>query len=175
MKQSKWFSISVLFSLSLLIALPAFAQVDTTRVRMYLEGYEWTLNPERFEKLGEGVDQALMEIITDPKPVPNYYRFRALEALRLYNNEEVASFLENYIDGNLEQASHVRRAFESLARGFSATQPARVQRSARKLVENGDPHVRLTAARTLRTLDRSAFNRYLTREKESWVQDAAQE
>ncbi len=156
---------------------PAYAQPEKEQVLTLLKGYEWTLEPARFQGLGSDADLTLMEIAADPS-LMNAYRFRALEALRLYDNERVADFLENYIDQN-DQSSHLRRAFETFSSRFTDTQPYRVQQAARKLLSNPNAQVRISAARALRKLDtasaRSSFQRYLGTEKEEWVKQAVQE
>ncbi len=147
-------------------------QPTVSQVQLLLKGYEWKLNASAFRSMGEGTDEALMAIAQD-KSLPNYYHFRALMALRLFDNDRVADFLENYISED-KGAGHTRRAFESFARGFSQTHPDRVQRAASELLENKNPHVRISAARTLRTFDtsnsRSMLREHIANE-EDWVRE----
>ncbi len=161
----------------MLVINPAYAQPEKKQVLALLKGYEWKLEPKWFQWLGDDADLTLMEIASDTS-LMNAYRFRALEALRLYDKERVADFLENYIGQN-EQSSHLRRAFESFSSRFADTQPARVQQAARKLLSNSNAQVRISAARALRNLNtddaRSTFQRYLGTEKEAWVKQAVQE
>ncbi len=155
----------------------AYAQPQKKQVMTLLKGYEWTLQPERFRWLSADADLTLMEIAADTT-LMNAYRFRALEALKLYDNDRVADFLESYMDKN-DQSSHLRRAFETFSSRFASTQPERVQQAARKLLGNPNAQVRISAARALRKLDtasaRSSFQRYLGTEKEEWVKQAVQE
>jgi len=163
----------LMLAVGMLIPKTVSAQT-AEQVMPLLQGYEWTLQPKRFQYLGKDIDLALMEIASDTT-LMNAYRFRALQTLKLFEKERVADFLENYIEQN-RSASHLRRAFESLSSGFATTQPERVQQAARKLLNNANPHVRISAARALKKLDtsnsRSAYRTYLSTEEEDWVRKA---
>ncbi len=171
--QKKFYGCVLILAVGLLIPSAVPAQ-DVEQVMPLLKGYEWTLEPEQFQNLGADVDLALMEIASDTT-LMNAYRFRALQTLQLFEKERVAVFLENYIEQD-RSSSHLRRAFEALSGGFAATQPARVQQAARKLLNNSNPHIRISAARALRKLDtsssRTAYRTYLNVEEEEWVRKA---
>lgn len=162
---------------TMLIPHTVYAQVDAKQMLNLLKGYEWKLQAERFEQLGDNADLVLMEIAAD-NTLMNAYRFRALEALKLFPKERVAVFLENYIEQS-QSTSRLRRAFEAFSNGFSETQPDRVQQVARKLLNNSNAHVRISAARALRKLDtssaRSTLRGYLSTEEEDWVREAIEE
>jgi len=153
---------------------PLVSAQDTQQLLPLLKGYEWKLQPQLFQNLGEDADLALMEIASDTA-LMNAYRFRALEALKLFEKERVARFLENYMEQN-QNASLLRRAFEALSSGFSNSQPERVQQAAQKLLGNSNPYVRISAVRALRQLDTSnsgsAYRNYLNTEKEAWIRQA---
>ncbi len=172
----RWLCAAAVFALATAgTALPASA-VEKEQVRSMLRGYEWTLNPESFTQFGEGVDEALMAIVSDPEPMPAYFRQRALVALRLYGNDRVADFLEGVATSPSDKFL-ARRAFESFTSAFAASRPARVEALAAKLLELSDPHLRVAAARTLRTLGTATaetrFSAYLSSEKEAWVRRQA--
>lgn len=128
------------------------AQTQIGAVKSLLEGYEWELVPERFICAGKGVDVALREIASD-ETLLNYYRQRALAALRLFPNAENASYLEQVISSSASHPSQVQRALYAYAKGFAGKQPERVTEVARNaLVLNTDYQTRTAAAATLATL-----------------------
>ena len=69
------------------------AAPEKEQVLSLLEGRHWELKEETFLKLGEGADEVLRKIVDDPGLI-NYLRFRALEALSLYENEATVKHLE---------------------------------------------------------------------------------
>ena len=158
--------------------LASTAQAQTTKDQMLslLQGYEWRLEPVRFTTLANA-DLVLMEIAEDAS-LMNVYRFRALAALQLFPKDRVADFLENYIAQN-PTSSHSRRALEALSAGFSESHPKRVSDTAQKLLQDPNPHVRISAARTLKALDTpkatSAYRVHLNKESEDWVRQAIRE
>lgn len=160
-----------------ILLIPTAQAQSKEQILSLLQGYEWRLEPVRFTSLREDVDLTLMEIVADTS-LMNAYRFRALEALKLFEKERVAKFLENYMNQS-QTSSHLRRAFEAFSEGFSENQPQRVQMAAQRLLSNSDPHVRISAARALRTLStsnaRSAYRGYLNNETEEWIRQAIQE
>ncbi|MBF0424889.1 MAG: hypothetical protein HQL66_03605 [Magnetococcales bacterium] len=134
-----------------LFATPALAQPTVAEVLPHLQGYEWSPRPDLVDRLGPDADLTLMTIAQDAQR-HNFLRFRAIHLLRLYPSERVAAFLEQ-LPGAGREAGLTRRALESHAAAFSATQPERVERLASDLLDHGDPHVRIQAAKTLRTLN----------------------
>lgn len=132
-------------------------------VKNLLLGYEWKLNPTSFERLGDTTYKTLIQIVEDPAPLPNYFRLRALEALRLYPNSEVESFLEKYIKSQTSQSSsaRIRRAFQSFSIAFTPSQPAKVELLAASLLGHPDAHVRLGAVQQLKRLGTDSSLRLL--------------
>ncbi len=172
----RWFCAAAIFAVATAgLALPA-AAVEKEQVRKMLRGYEWKLKPESFTQFGEGVDEALMAIVSDPEAMPAYFRQRALVALRLYGNDVVADFLESVATSPTGKFL-ARRAFESFASAFAASRPARVEALAASLLNRGDPHLRVAAARALRTLGTATaetrFSAYLSSEPEAWARRQA--
>ncbi|MBF0278939.1 MAG: HEAT repeat domain-containing protein [SAR324 cluster bacterium] len=175
-KLQKKLIISLVMLVSGMMIPSALYAQNAEQIMPLLKGYEWKLQPEQFQNLGEDTDLVLMEIAADTS-LMNAFRFRALEALKLFEKDRVADFLETYLEQN-QSSSHLRRAFEAFSKGFSGTQPDRVQQVARKLLLHSNPHVRISAARTLRTLDtssaRSAYRTHLDTEEE-WVRKAIEQ
>jgi len=148
------------------------AAPEKTQVLELLEGRHWSLDTEKFQRLGEGTDRLLIEISAD-KSLINYLRFRALEALSLFPSENTAVFLESTTDNAF--APLARRGFEALRRGFFKTQPTRVKNVAARLLKHNNAQVRISAARFMRSVDAPQFKYFLKSEKNSWVRKAAQE
>jgi len=171
--------LSVIMLLTLFANI-AFAQTDANKVLHLLKGYEWKLDSEKFLNsvqqlnLTTDADLALSDIASDTSLL-NVHRFRAIQALSLFNNERVANFLENYMHAN-PQDYHVRRAFAALAKGFSKFQPDRIQNMATKMLNNPNGHIRMQAAKALKNLKsksaQARYERYLKDEKEDWVLNA---
>lgn len=161
---------SILFLL--LCASMAWGQPSVEQVKEYLEGYEWKLQPSLMLKLGADTDLTLMQILEDPASIPNYYHFRALEALRLFKNERVAIFLEGYIIKE-NDTSKTRRAYNSYFVAFSDSKPAKVESLAALLMQGDDPALRLNVAQSLQRLKSKNSKRMLQtfvyQEKEAWV------
>ena len=156
----------ILLGLLLLTSTSLRAVPDKGRVLSLLEGRHWELREGVFQRLGSGTDQVLREIADDPGLI-NYLRFRALEALSLYENEATARHLERLAKS--PNPSFAQRGFSALSRGFSKTQPERVRKASMSLLTNPDAHVRIEAARAIRNLDVRAFQSFLKRESEAWV------
>ncbi|MBF0240146.1 MAG: hypothetical protein HQM12_20785, partial [SAR324 cluster bacterium] len=144
-------NIMLALSCFLLCGTVLWAAPNREDVKKLLEGYEWQIDPVQFGELGADTDLVLMEIITDPAPMLNYYRFRALEALRLFPNDRVATFLEKYL-GNESDTSRVYRAFDSYTRNFSKSRPQTVQKIAEKLLVNSKPDLRIAAVEALKKI-----------------------
>ena len=136
-----------------------------------LQGYEWSINAELVLGLGEDVDLVLMEVASDAT-LMNGYRLRALTALSLFNNDRVADYLEAQVD-EAATTGQVQHAFQALVKGFSSSRPKRVEEEALKMLKNKNPHVRISAASSLRHLNtattQSAYRHYMSQEKEAWV------
>ena len=147
------------------------AAPDKDQVLELLEGRHWMLDSKSFQFLGERTDSVLIEIAGDSSLI-NYLRFRALEALSLYPTENTAKFLEDYAE--ISFAPLARRGFEALKNGFYKTQPKRVKKVARRLLKHHNAHVRISAARFIRSVDTPRFKHFLKSEKHSWVRKAAQ-
>ena len=156
----------MLLGLLLLTTAAVQAVPEKDQVLRLLEGRHWELREGVFQRLGPGTDQVLREIADDPGLI-NYLRYRAMEALSLYDNEATARHLERLAKS--PNPSFARRSFRALSRGFSKTQPERVRKVGISLLTNPDSHVRIEAARAIRSLDEPAFQSFLRRESEAWV------
>ena len=156
----------LLLGLLLLTSASVKAAPEKEQVLRLLEGRHWELREGVFQRLGSGTDQVLREI-ADDQGLINYLRFRALEALSLYDNEATARYLERMAKSL--DPSFVQRGFSALSRGFSETQPELVRKTGMSLLTNSDAHVRIEAARAIRSLDEPAFQSFLRRESEEWV------
>ncbi len=120
------------------------------RVVYLLQGFEWHERPSDLALLGEGVDRVLMEIVANPQ-WHGVIRFRALSSLRYYPNPEVARFLEDMIARDPDP-DLLRRGLAAYAHAFGKNQPSKVAHLAEPLLTHENPHVRIQAANTLRTL-----------------------
>jgi len=149
----------------------AVAAPDKSEVLELLEGRHWKLDAEAFQSLGDDTNRVLIEIAGDTASI-NYLRFRALEALSLFPSENTAVFLEQTADKSF--ASLARRGFEALKNGFSKTEPERVEKLAKRLLQHRNAQVRISAARAVRSLDAPSFESFIKSEKDSWVRKEAQ-
>ena len=150
------------------IAVPA---PQKTIIIGLLEGRHWKLDSEVFQSLGDDTDRVLIEIAGDKASI-NYLRFRALEALSLFPSEKTAVFLEQTADKSF--ASLARRGFEALNNGFSKTEPERVKKMAKRLLQHRNAQVRISAARAVRSMDTPSFENFIKSENDSWVRKEAQ-
>lgn len=141
-----------------------------------LRGYEWSLDPGPFQRLGPQAEETLMAIAENQR-LPNRLRFRAVNALRLFPTDRTADFLEGIVTG-LPRPAFQRRALDSFAAAFSNSRPERVERISETLLNHADPHLRIKAARTLKPLSapsaRSALERYLGSGLSTWEQKAVE-
>lgn len=176
----KWIDGAWLVGLAFMVGMwviPAAQAQTKDQMLSLLQGYEWRLEPVRFKTLSENADLVLREIAEDSN-LMNSYRFRALSALQVFPKDRVVDFFEESIDRDPASA-HARRAFEAFSAGFSESHPQRVLDMAEKLLQNANPHVRISAARSLRQLNsaraKSAYQNYLKGEKEDWILQAIQE
>ena len=147
------------------------AAPEKSQVMALLEGRHWKLDVESFQLLGDDTDKVLIEIGGDSSVI-NYLRFRAIDALSLFPTENTASFLELYAEKSF--APLARRAFEALKNGFYKTQPQRVKRLAARLLKHPNAHVRISAARFMRSEEAPRFKRFLKSESDSSVRKEAQ-
>ena len=119
-----------------------------------LEGRHWILNTNKFLELGAGTDDVLIDIARDTQII-NYLRFRALEALSLYPTEKTADFLEDTAKNTISAIA--RRGFEAFRNGFKEIKPKRVKKLAASLLKHHNAYIRISAARTLRSMDPYGF------------------
>ena len=147
------------------------ASPDKAQVMQMLEGRHWKLDAEAFQSLGDDTNSVLIEIAGDTASI-NYLRFRALEALSLFPSEITAVFLEQTADKSF--AALARRGFETLKNSFSKTEPERVKKLAKRLLQHRNAQVRISAARAVRILDAPSFESFIKSEKDSWVRKEAQ-
>ena len=158
-----------LLGILMLLATTGWAVPPRSHVLGLLEGRHWQLNAAAFRKLGPGTETLLQEL-ADNESLTNYLRFRALEALSAFPEDETAAFLEAF---SQRTAPHfARRGVEALARGFGQTHPQHVQRTAAALSRHPSPQVRLSAGRALKGTAPEQFQRFMRAEPESWVRDA---
>ena len=134
-----------------------------------LEGRHWQLDPEAFRRLGAGTPQVLQEL-ADNESLTNYLRFRALEALTVFPEDETAAFLESF--SQRTEPALARRGVEALSRGFRQTHPQHVQRTAAALSRHPSPQVRLSAGHALKGTAPEQFQRFMRAETETWVREA---
>ena len=149
----------------------AVAAPEKSVVLELLEGRHWKLDAEAFQLLGDDTDNVLIEIAGDTASI-NYLRFRALEALSLFPSENTAVFLEQTADKSF--AALARRGFETLKNSFSKTEPERVKKLAKRLLQHRNAQVRISAARAVRRLDTPSFESFIKSEKDSWVRKESQ-
>ncbi len=149
----------------------SLANPKKDKVLTMLEGRHWNLNTEKFLGLGGGIDIVLIDIAGDTKII-NYLRFRALEALSLYPTEKTALFLEATAENNI--SAFARRGFKAFKIGFEKIKPKRLKRLATRLLKHHNANVRISAARTIRSMDTSRFKKYLKSESNSWVRKEVQ-
>jgi len=149
----------------------SLAQPEKKKVLGMLEGRHWVLNTNEFLKLEEGTDDILIDIAGDTTLI-NYLRFRALEALALYPTEKTADFLEMTIENKI--SSFARRGFETFRRGFKKIKPKRVKKLAIRLLKHQNANIRISAARTLHSMDPSEFKKFIKLESSVWVRKEAQ-
>ncbi|WP_085447073.1 hypothetical protein [Magnetofaba australis] len=166
-------------SLTLGVALwpaAALAQPSRAEAMQALAGVEWTLETDAITALGDGAEQTLMAIADDDSLL-NVYRIRALMALKLFQTSDVADYLESRLAVWSNDALS-RRTMESFSAGFAQTYPQRVASALTPYLANGNPHLRITAARALRSLNtaqaRVAVNAYLSDRAQSWEIEALQ-
>ena len=148
----------------------SLAQTDKKKVIKMLEGRHWILNKNKFNNLGEGADNILIDIAGDNKII-NYLRFRALEALALFPTEKTANFLEKIAEKSFSPIA--RRGFESFSRGFSKTKPKRVKNLALKLLKHHRKNLRIAAAIFIRSEDSEIFKKFIKTEVDPWVRKEA--
>ena len=147
------------------------AAPEKKEVLVLLEGRHWRLDSNNFYELGVGTDIILIKIASDTNII-NYLRFRALEALALYPTERTAIFLEKTIKNSF--APLARRGFESFILAFRKTHPKTVERLTSLMLKHPNPNIRISAARTIRSINKYKFTNFLKLESNSWVRKEAQ-
>ena len=144
---------------------------DKDEVLKMLEGRHWKLDIRAFNKLGDDADIILIEIAKNDS-LMNVIRFRALEVLSLFPTDKTASFLEDTAEKAFTPMA--RRGFQAMKRSFARTKPERVKRLATKLLKHRNANIRISAARYIRSKDKTLFSSFITTEKEDWVRKAVQ-
>ena len=163
--------ILIIFTLILSSAEILVANPKKPEVMRLLEGRHWHLNILAFKSLGDETDTLLIDIASDTSLI-NYLRFRALEALSLFPSEKTGIFLEQTANNSF--ASLARRGFEAFKIGFSKSEPRRVENLAKELLNHPNAQLRISAARTVRSLDPPRFRAFMNNEKDEWVREEAQ-
>jgi hypothetical protein len=158
-----------LLGMLMLLATTGWAVPSRNHVLGLLEGRHWQLNAAAFRKLGPGTETVLQELADDPTLI-NYLRFRTLEALTAFPEDETADFLEDF--SQRTEPALARRGVEALSRGFGQTHPQHVQRTAAALSRHPNPQVRLSAGRALKDTAPEQFQRLMRTEPEAWVREA---
>lgn len=158
-----------LLGILMLLATTGWAVPPRNHVLGLLEGRHWQLNAAAFRKLGPGTETLLQEL-ADNESLTNYLRFRALEALSAFPEDETAAFLEAF--SQRTEPALARRGVEALSRGFGQTHPQHVQRTAEALSRHPSPQVRLSAGRALKGTAPEQFQRFMRAEPEVWVREA---
>ena len=158
-----------LVGLLMLLATTGWAVPPQSQVLGLLEGRHWQLDPGAFRRLGAGTETVLQEL-ADNESLTNYLRFRALEALSAFPEDETAAFLEAF--SQRTEPALARRGVEALSRGFGQTHPQHVQRTAEALSRHPSPQVRLSAGRALKGTAPEQFQRFMRAEPEVWVREA---
>ena len=149
----------------------AYTKPKKETVLAMLEGRHWILKQKEFLNLGEGSDIILIDIAGDTTLI-NYLRFRAFEALSLYATEITANFLEDTAEKNI--SSFALRGFEAFKNGFYKIKPKKVKRLATRLLKHPNVNIRISAARTIKSIDTNIFKKFLKSEPNSWVRKEAQ-
>jgi len=158
-----------LLGMLMLLATTGWALPPRSQVLGLLEGRHWQLNAGEFRRLGNGTETVLQEL-ADDTTLTNYLRFRALEALTAFPEDETADFLEAF--SQRTSPHFARRGVEALSRGFGRTHPQHVQRTAAALSRHTNPQVRLSAGRALKDTAPEQFQRLMRTEPEVWVREA---
>ena len=95
-----------------------------------------------------------------------------MEVLSLFPTDNTAEFLEDTAEKAFTPMA--RRGFEAMKRSFAKTKPDRVKHLATKLLRHRNANIRISAARYIRSEDKTLFKSFINTEKESWVRKAVQ-
>ena len=152
----------VLF-LIIILFLAVFARANDIeqyeKIRVWLSGYEWSLDESQLPHLGKNPEQILMQIAQD-RSLLSYYHFRALKALTLFQTPEVADFLQKYTE-SIDSESHQRRSLEAFVVLFQEQYPHRTAILAEMVLQSKDPQSRITAYRVLKKLPQHLVGKVL--------------
>jgi len=129
------------------IALPGLA-ADREAVMNLLKGYEWRLDAAGFESLGAEAYRELLAIAAD-KAELNMVRGRALAALTLYPNQQVWLFFADRVAKPGDAPALRRRAVDVMCETFATARAQEVEAILVPLLEDGDAHLRIAAAKCL--------------------------
>lgn len=148
----------------------ALADVAAEQVLPLLSGYEWRLDSERFAALPAATYQALLEVVASDRYAP-FLRERAAVALSLYPNLEVRRFFVDRV--HTEPDPVVRRGLvQAFCAGFVRSDPASVEEAMAPLLEERDAHLRVRAAKCLRSLGSASAQQrveaYRARIRDAW-------
>ncbi|MBF0624774.1 MAG: hypothetical protein HQL82_08190 [Magnetococcales bacterium] len=139
------------FLAAVLLPLTACLAQSNAALLSLLEGRDWALREADFKALGNTTDQDLIALAEDTTQ-PNYLRFRAIQALRLFPTGRSADWLERILTASPDQAL-VRRALDSYGAAFASSRTAQMERMAGDLLAHPDAQVRIGAARLMRGLN----------------------
>jgi len=157
------------------VALPGLA-ADRQSVMNLLEGYEWRLDAEGFQSLGADAYLELLAIAGD-KGELNMVRGRALAALTLYPNQQVWLFFADRVAKPGDEPVLRRRAVDAMCETFTTARAQEVAAVLMPLLEDGDAHLRIAAAKCLRGIgddsSNEALRAYRQTIEDSWEARAA--
>ncbi len=126
-------------------AVWAEPRASRSTVLELLSGYEYSPAREDLERLGPGVPEVLMDIVTDPEML-KYQRLRALDLLKYYpEHPEVEGFLTNLLSDKALPSGFQRIAMRSLAR----TSKGKAIDRLKPYLSSPDVHTREAAAQAL--------------------------
>jgi len=159
--------------------LMVFAAPDRSKVLPLLDGYEWQLNPARFEALPADTYLTLIEIANDDSTL-SYTRGRVMVALALYENETVWLFFKNRL-ARSESTVQKRRAVEAICDVFLSSKTEHLKELLKPMLASSDVHLKTKAARCLGEVIKlspdseveAALLAYRETIKENWERSAA--
>jgi len=176
--------------LALIVTTPGlWAAPDKQVVLSRLEGYEWQLSVEDFENLPADTYLTLIDIVDDERLLP-YTLGRAVSALSLYKNDIVWGFLLQIIQNadieieglkGRKLIGEKRQALDVTCEAFVSVKPKQLKSLLLPMLENEDPHYRVSTARCLGRLQllkvdaeiASALQAYLKGSRQKWERQAA--
>jgi hypothetical protein len=134
----------------LLIALPA-PGADRAGVMGLLEGYEWRPDKAAFDQLGQDAWHQLIEVAGNGAAT-NLVRGRAMAALTLYPNDEVWTWFVSAATHDGGQPVLRRRALDAMCATFATRRADALEGVVEPLLQAADAHLRVSAAKCLRTI-----------------------